>query len=314
VTPLERRYRRWMIAYPDEYRREHESEILGTVLEAAAPGQDRPSVREGAALLAGGLQTRARLAGATPGRVWADGLRLGAILFVAAACAGTIGLSLHSVVFGESTGILGHPDLVHLEAVVLAIGVIAVARAGYEVGLAAIAGLVAIQAIMMWNELPLIGGPIHLLSAGWVLVAGMLGALAWYPGLRPLRRPWSARLTGLALAGVGVLVLYFLALDAAFLRQPRGLGLLIVAPLQLLVPVAVLLLLAVVGVDPRPALAATVYAGADAVGLTQTLLTIAPEFRGPLWPAYELQMLVTLLAAATALAVAVLSARRLPAL
>ena len=46
MTPLERRYRRWLLAYPGEYRRDHEEEILGTLLQAAAPGQARPSTRE----------------------------------------------------------------------------------------------------------------------------------------------------------------------------------------------------------------------------------------------------------------------------
>lgn len=35
MTPLERRYRPWLLAYPQDYRREHEGELLDTLVQAA---------------------------------------------------------------------------------------------------------------------------------------------------------------------------------------------------------------------------------------------------------------------------------------
>jgi hypothetical protein len=59
-----------MIAYPAAYRRDHESEILDTLLQAAAPGQRQPSLREAVALLFGGLRMRVRSAGQLPSPLW----------------------------------------------------------------------------------------------------------------------------------------------------------------------------------------------------------------------------------------------------
>jgi hypothetical protein len=211
-------------------------------------------------------------------------------------------------VFGTANGILGHADLVHLEAAALAAGVVALAGSAYEIGIAAMAGQVAIQAIMFWNELPLLGGPIHLIPAGLVLVAVVVAALAWHPSLRPFRQPWSARLTLLVLAAIGLATLSWLALDGVSLRlTPMRVPLMAVV-LQV-GPAWLLLLLAMVGLDPRPALAATVYAGADAVGRVVALaITSTPFFPTAEYELSTLVSLATLLAAL--LAVAVLSARR----
>jgi hypothetical protein len=61
---LERRYRRWLFAYPRRYRRERGPEILATLLESAEPNRDRPAARETARLLWHGLGTRLDGAGA----------------------------------------------------------------------------------------------------------------------------------------------------------------------------------------------------------------------------------------------------------
>jgi hypothetical protein len=58
VTPLERR-RRWLLrAYPAWYRRDRAGEMLGTLLEASGPGQCWPSLRDARALVTGGLRVR----------------------------------------------------------------------------------------------------------------------------------------------------------------------------------------------------------------------------------------------------------------
>ena len=58
MTPLERRCRWLLHAYPAWYRHERAGEMLGTLLEASAPGQSWPSFRDARALAAGGLRVR----------------------------------------------------------------------------------------------------------------------------------------------------------------------------------------------------------------------------------------------------------------
>ncbi|MET8548937.1 hypothetical protein [Micromonospora zamorensis] len=58
MPDLERSYRRLLRAYPGFYRRERGLEILTTLLDAAEPGQVRPSRGEAAHLLANGLRYR----------------------------------------------------------------------------------------------------------------------------------------------------------------------------------------------------------------------------------------------------------------
>jgi hypothetical protein len=58
VTPLERRCRWLLRAYPAWYRRERAGEMLGTLLEASPPGARWPSFRDARALVTGGLRVR----------------------------------------------------------------------------------------------------------------------------------------------------------------------------------------------------------------------------------------------------------------
>lgn len=77
MSPLERRYRRLMRAYPAQYRTDRADEILGTLLDAAAPGQRRPSARESAGLITGGIRARAARNASLPALA---SLRLAAML------------------------------------------------------------------------------------------------------------------------------------------------------------------------------------------------------------------------------------------
>jgi hypothetical protein len=61
VTPLERRYRWLLRAYPAWYRRDRAAEMLATLLEASPPGRRWPSLRDARALVTGGLRVRAAL-------------------------------------------------------------------------------------------------------------------------------------------------------------------------------------------------------------------------------------------------------------
>jgi hypothetical protein len=62
VSPLERRCRWLLRAYPAWYRRKRSEEMLGTLLEASPRGRNWPSFRDARALVIGGLRVR--------GRVW----------------------------------------------------------------------------------------------------------------------------------------------------------------------------------------------------------------------------------------------------
>jgi hypothetical protein len=58
VTPLERRCRWLLLAYPAWYRRRRGEEMLGTLLDASPPGSRWPSFRDTRALITGGLRVR----------------------------------------------------------------------------------------------------------------------------------------------------------------------------------------------------------------------------------------------------------------
>jgi hypothetical protein len=60
TTPYERRCLALLRAYPPRYRAARGTELLGTLLDAATPGRDTPSVRESWDVIRGGLLTRWR--------------------------------------------------------------------------------------------------------------------------------------------------------------------------------------------------------------------------------------------------------------
>jgi hypothetical protein len=59
MSPLERRCRSLLRAYPRWYRRQRGDEMLATLLESSQPGQRWPSARDTRALIIGGLRVRA---------------------------------------------------------------------------------------------------------------------------------------------------------------------------------------------------------------------------------------------------------------
>jgi len=61
MNVLERRYQRLLRVYPARYRLERAEEMLGTLLDGTPPGRRWPTLREGRALLAGGLRVRSGL-------------------------------------------------------------------------------------------------------------------------------------------------------------------------------------------------------------------------------------------------------------
>ncbi|MFD1940489.1 hypothetical protein ACFSKW_54440 [Nonomuraea mangrovi] len=86
MTPLERRYRRLMWAYPRAYRSAHGDELLDVLLGHTDPKRSRPPLKEAAGLLVNGL--RERVWQATTAPMWADGLHLGVTALCAAHLSG----------------------------------------------------------------------------------------------------------------------------------------------------------------------------------------------------------------------------------
>ena len=68
--PVERGYRRWLRAYPAQYRRTRGDEILATLLDVATPGRSRPVPGEVLALVCCGLAERVRCAGRRVTGAW----------------------------------------------------------------------------------------------------------------------------------------------------------------------------------------------------------------------------------------------------
>lgn len=85
---LARRYRALLRAYPKAWREQRGDELLGTLLDAAEPGRRRPSARESASVVVQGLRERLGLRRRrSPGAVWSEGLRIGALLVLGEAFA-----------------------------------------------------------------------------------------------------------------------------------------------------------------------------------------------------------------------------------
>ncbi|MEV4060620.1 hypothetical protein [Nonomuraea dietziae] len=75
MTPLERRYRRLMRAYPRSYRSAYGEELLDILLGHTDPARTTPPLKEAAGLLVNGMRERAWQAARGP--AWTDGLHLG---------------------------------------------------------------------------------------------------------------------------------------------------------------------------------------------------------------------------------------------
>lgn len=78
---LEARYRGLLRAYPASYRAEREDELIGVLMDRAAPGQQRPSAADAIDLVRAGLVTRLRagrrVAAPTP---WRDAIAIVTVL------------------------------------------------------------------------------------------------------------------------------------------------------------------------------------------------------------------------------------------
>lgn len=125
MSPLERRCRILLHAYPRWYRRQRGDEMLATLLEASRPGQSWPSARDTRALIMGGLRVRAtqdqRLTTAANVRLAAQlGVTLTLLMLIADSLASAVLIWAH--VYGPytRTGYLFASGLLGLAAVVAA--------------------------------------------------------------------------------------------------------------------------------------------------------------------------------------------------
>ena len=268
MPPLEELYRRLLIAYPAGYREQHEAEILTTLIDAAEEGRRLPSPREAAGLLVGGLRTRGVIAGRQGWRtLWADALRVAAVLLLASRLADT------QVLYLDAVG-----PRVRLVPVLLALGMVAAVRGAGRLsrGLLVLGGVVA---SVYWTQ-P-VGGtmltpqrlaadiseyvtPLYRAPAVAPVVLAM-GLILWQVFLRAARRPWS---WWLAVALVAYALVLQLSEREGIWSGLEGLGHVVAAVSlpRLALPGVLLVGLSLIAADPRPALGAALYAGCSLLG------------------------------------------------
>jgi hypothetical protein len=196
-------YRLCLRAYPDGYRAEHGDEILATICDSRE-GERRPSLRECAALLRGGLRRRST-----------DGCGRGVVQAVLSSLRGAAASLLViecALIFGDST--LGRwwyrgPCVI----VVLAVGTLAG-------GMRRLAGALLLAAALLCVTTNLHGGYVDGYMEVFIYAPALL--LIAIPQRRGRRRPTGgARVTraGLGIAGFGFLLVSELTKGLALFNQ-----------------------------------------------------------------------------------------------
>jgi hypothetical protein len=171
VTPLERRCRWLLRAYPAWYRRTRGEEMLGTLLEASPPGRRWPSALDARALVIGGLRVQAIAGLRVRGWTWS--------LSMVWVAAGTV---ITGYIFYSTTNN-------YISADIIGTGII-----GISAGPAAVQ-IAAVLASAAWLALPLpvlIAGFIRLRGwrpANWLRAAAWAGA--WIAGAALLRQAFA---------------------------------------------------------------------------------------------------------------------------
>jgi hypothetical protein len=250
MPSLERRYRLLLAAYPAAYRAAHEEEMVATLLDASEPGQIDPSLRETWGLLVNGLRTRSRLAAESGWRALsADATRLAALLLLASVVANSAFLATTAV-----------PLRMRAIPVLAFLAMLAAIRGATRVAVA----IVAVTGVVGWMFLlpawMVPGFPV----AGYFDydVAALLGAAMALVGCSLRgghRQPWPWPVAAVA----ALLLAPFLLWEPV--RLVSGLSNIVGFHLPLsafLVGVPVLLLsgASLLANDPRPSIAAAIYA------------------------------------------------------
>jgi hypothetical protein len=196
---LAQRYERLLEAYPESYRTGRGAEMLGTLLDAARPGQRWPSPREALALVRGGLWTR--LVARSPSfRAWWYGVaHLTVVLILIPKV-----YALFMSTFGNYAVYADTNDVWPLRSwaigvwlAVAGLALVAVLLRGYRPALAA-------TAVLGLLELVALGRPVGVLAVIVIQYAVLLGLLSALVAVRPaagLRPPpvWIAVVLTLAM-------------------------------------------------------------------------------------------------------------------
>jgi hypothetical protein len=286
---LERTYRLLLSAYPPEYVDSHEEEIIGTLLEGAKPGQLRPTFAEASSLLISGLRLRVRMSidGWRPVRNWSDSVRLAALLLLAS-------VLIDRLASGSDVVPLIGSAFVASSIVAVVIGR---QRLGALLSLLALVSAIATQRWVLVSAIGTLRWEPWLPST-WLYDSSSLFTVAFALATASVRsgprRPWSWWLAAIAIA---VPFLYRLFWLGAFDEYDVPLSI-----FEFVLPVAAFSVAALLLHDPRPAIAATIYAALHlAVPLTWEL-----ELRAIDIPSWTLTLALT----AAALSVGVASSRR----
>jgi hypothetical protein len=257
MSPLERRCRLLMRAYPAGYRRERGDEIIATLLEATPGGRRRPLARDMRALIMGGLRARAAQ---HRGFTTAVNLRLavlaGVCIYLGMAAAG----DLNDFVTGEVDRAAptlvpsGWPVLLAglLMAVVVAVAwlarrplviaasLAAAAAASYGFSHGQTTSYVVTQLVCLAAVVALAGGTGHR-SPAWLWLIGVVAAALVLPGFLPVititYRWWEIIAAGVYL-GIIVVAVAWVAIDARPLVAVATYNLLWLVPLMLNNPAA----------------------------------------------------------------------------
>jgi hypothetical protein len=108
---LSDRYRAMLRWYPRAHRVEHEEEMLGVLMEAARPGQTRPTLKEMGDLIRGGIRVRGGRAIAADGQ-WRDALSVTGVIVPLFMCVNTIRIAVGWALFWPHNQVFTqvHPD------------------------------------------------------------------------------------------------------------------------------------------------------------------------------------------------------------
>jgi hypothetical protein len=169
MTTLERCCSLLLLAYPAAYRRDRGEEIIGTLLEATAPGRSWPLARDVRALLVGGLRARAALNRQTTAANLRIAVLVGAAVYVAFSASTDLAFSLIVLRLGS------RPDEV-----------------GWQLALVGVLGGLVVVAAWASSRRPIL-----LAAAIATAVAGLL--IGWWPSVFGWPLPELACLVVLAL-------------------------------------------------------------------------------------------------------------------
>jgi hypothetical protein len=250
MSPLERRCRVLLRAYPAEYRRERGEEIITTLMEASPEGRSRLSLRDARSLVAGGLRARAAL---NRRFTTAVNLRLavlaGISIYLGAIAAGDVDdFVVSQIDRGVPTyGPFGWPALVAGLLIGVLVVLVWLARRPVVIGAAALAAAAAASYVGFSSrqigfvvvELVCLVAVVALTvraqrrSSAWLWLVGAVVATLFLPGyLQFVTYRWTSIALGLEISFV-VIALACVVIDARLLVAVATYLLLLSVPVML---------------------------------------------------------------------------------